>query len=83
MRANAMSPEKAVALDDLSFVMSRRLTRLVDTGVIRKAGSGAYYLSAPDLADHEEARRHRALYVMLFLVAVFLAFAAWIPNHRS
>lgn len=75
-----MSPETAIALDDVSFIMSRRLARLVDKGVIRKTGSN-YYLSAPDLADHDEARRHRVLYLVLFLVVLFLAMAVWIPNR--
>ena len=72
MRANAVSPETATPLDDLRWIQARRLTRLVDAGVIREPTPGRYYLEIPALAEHQTARRQRAALLMLLLMAAML-----------
>lgn len=72
MRADAVSVANAQPLNGLSWIQSRRLSRLVAKGVIRETTPGSYYLSAPDYATHQVARRHRIAVAMV----IVLAFAA-------
>ena len=71
LRARAFSTATAVPLADLSFVEQRRLEQLCEFGVVIQAGSGAYYLDGPGLADHWYGR-HRRLRVAVAVVAILL-----------
>lgn len=71
MRADAMSAAHALPLEGLGWFQARRLARLLKKGVIRDASPNTYYLSAPDLAVHLTARRHRVAVAMAIVLALF------------
>lgn len=71
MRADAVSPASAIALDSLPWAQGRRLVRLRDKGVIKEAQPGAFYLHVPTLADHLIARRRRAALAMAAVLGLF------------
>ena len=76
MPAGAVSMETAQPLEGLRWMQARRLKRLLDTGVVREASSGRYYLDAPALADHMTARVQRAL-IMLSIVVMLMGLAIY------
>ena len=72
MRADAMSAANAQPLDGLRWLQARRLKRLLAKGVVRETSPGIFYLSAPDLAGHLTARRHRVAAAMTAVFALAL-----------
>jgi len=69
---NAVSPETARPLPDLSRLERGRLARLLDLGAIREAAPGSYWLDAAEYSAY--ASRHRRitiLIVLAILVALF------------
>jgi hypothetical protein len=71
LRAGAVSADTAAPLDGLRWIQARRLARLLAAGVVREAAPQRYYLEAPALADRLTARRRRALFLMLIVLALF------------
>lgn len=71
MRADAMTAANAQPLNGLPWFQARRLKRLLAKGVAREASPGNYYLSAPDLASHQTARRHRAAVAIVIVLVLF------------
>jgi hypothetical protein len=71
LAADAVSAERAQTLHGLRWSQQRRLKRLLHEGVVRESRPGHYYVSAPDLAHHLSARRHRIAVSMLIVIAVF------------
>ncbi len=82
MHADAMSVQNAQQLDGLSWMQSRRLARLLNKGVIQEPQPGRYYLSAPALADHINARRHRAALLIVIVLVLMGVTMYWIPSNR-
>jgi hypothetical protein len=79
MHADAMTAANAQSLHGLPWFQERRLKRLLAKGVIRETSPGNYYLSAPELASHLTARRHRAavaIAIVLILFALTTYFSA-------
>ena len=70
LRANAVMPSTAQPLELRRGSERRRLTRLLDAGVIREASSGRYHLDAPALAERVASRRRRAAIVFIVMALV-------------
>jgi hypothetical protein len=73
----AVTPLGAVQLFEIGDVSERRFNRLVESGVVREVGRGKYFLDEPSLKNYHEARRTRAITLLIFwsvilAVAIFL-----------
>lgn len=71
--AGATAPERAIALETERRFDRGRLDRLVEKGVVRVAGPGAYWLDEP---AWEALRSRRRTMILLLVGAALLAFAA-------
>lgn len=67
----AVSPRSARALDGLSAREARQLARLVDSGMVRQANPGAYYVDEDAVAE-DKSRRMRILIVVLAILSVLI-----------
>lgn len=72
MRANAVSPDKAITFESARFVQRRMFDRLVRAGVLKPA-EGGHYLDVPAYEANSRLRRQRA---GIIVGAVALAGAA-------
>jgi hypothetical protein len=59
--ARATAPERAIALDGLRRMESRRLAGLAGRGAVREVGTGRWYLDEPVFAEFVSFRRRLAL----------------------
>lgn len=62
----AVTPLGAVQLFEIGDVSERRFNRLVEAGVVREVGRGRYFLDEPSLTNYHEARRTRAITLLIF-----------------
>lgn len=70
--AGATAPERAIAFETERRIDRGRLERLVNKGVVRVAGPGAYWL---DESAWEAMRSRRRTAILLLAGAALLAFA--------
>ncbi len=82
MHADAMSAQNAQQLEGLTWIQARRLSRLLNKGVIQQPQPGRYYLNAPALADHINGHRHRAAILLVIVVLLMGLTMYWIPSNR-
>jgi hypothetical protein len=66
----AATPLGAVQLFEIGDVSERRFNRLVEAGVVREVGRGKYFLDEPSLANYREARRTRAITLIIFWIVI-------------
>ena len=59
MAANAVSAESAVAYEPGRNIRQRQFERLCDSGVIRAAGDGKYWIDAPRYDEWSRSLRKR------------------------
>ena len=79
MSANAISPESAVAYEPGLRSRQRQFERLCDTGIVRTANDGRYWVDAPRFDKWSRSRRRR-IGLAVGAVALFGAVAAMLAG---
>jgi hypothetical protein len=77
---HATVPERAVRLDDLKWMQSRRLAQLARVGAVHEASAGRWYLDEPVYAEYIA---HRRRMIVIAVAAALLAAVAVSLLFRS
>jgi hypothetical protein len=71
----AISPNRAVSIDQLGESMGFIMRRLISQGVIAESGRGRYYLNPGKLEEFNALRRKKATIVLGIIILAVLMYA--------
>ena len=80
--ASAVDPQTAISLEPHSPIARFRLFRLERAGAVVPTASGRRYLDATGYARYGQARRRRALRILI-VVLPLVAVVAWYTSSRQ